>query len=62
MAKAKFPEHIFVSHSEDGDSTWLNAQDTAIDAIDDDGPTRVATYKLVEVSELSKRVVSKASS
>lgn len=59
MANRKFPEHIFVAHGEDGDSTWLNANEEAINAIDDDGPTRIATYRLVEVNELSKRVVSK---
>ena len=56
----KFPEHVFVAVREPGENEYLECSKQASDAIEDDGPTRVATYKLVEVNELSKRSVSKA--
>ena len=57
---AKFPEHVFVSRRKDNDgSTFLTADADFRREIEDDGPTEVATYKLVEVNMLSKRVVSK---
>jgi hypothetical protein len=54
----KFPEFVFVAVREPGEEEWLNCEVDAADAIEDDGPTRVATYQLVEVNKLSKRVVS----
>ncbi len=60
MASKKFPQRIFVSWKDDSDGTaWLSADAQAAREIEDDGPSRVATYKLVEINELSKRVVSK---
>jgi len=61
MAKnKKFPEFIFIARQAARDlSTWLAAKEKPEQAIEYDGPTSVATYKLVETNRLSKRVVSK---
>lgn len=55
----KFPEFVFVAVKEPGENEWLECSQAAMDAVEDDGPTKVATYQLVEVNELKKRVVSK---
>ena len=56
----QFPKFIYVRVEEPGQNEWLNAELTALEAIGDNGPTKVATYQLVDVNELSKRAVSKA--
>ena len=62
MKGKKFPAAIFVSRTNGGtDEEYLDAHEDAAECVEDDGPTRVATYKLVEVLELSKYVVSKPS-
>lgn len=58
MAKHKFVDHIFVAYHDDGDDKWYNANQDANAVVEEDGPTRVATYKLVEVNSLAKRIVS----
>lgn len=54
----KLPEFVFVSWKGD-DEPFLTASVKAASEIEDDGPTVVGTYKLVETAKLSKRVVSK---
>lgn len=57
MKRKKFSEFIFVRIEAAGDETYLLAFDKAGDAIEGSGPTRVATYKLVDEDKLSTRVV-----
>jgi len=54
---AKFPKWLFVNQQVENDGTkyFVNYEDQA-DAVDGDGPTQVATYQLVKVHKLSKRV------
>lgn len=52
----KFPKWLFISEQGDGKEKWLSASRNQVDAIEDDGPTQVATYQLVKVNKLSKRV------
>lgn len=54
MAKLKFPTLIFVRKDKDGDVEYLLAFEEQAEAIDEDGPTAVATYKLVEENKLEK--------
>lgn len=50
----KFPKYLFVARDGEGEDEFFNTQESGRDCINDDGPTRVATYQLVEVKELSK--------
>jgi hypothetical protein len=61
MKARKFPKSLYVTVNEDKNDLWYLAREKASDVIEDDGPTRVACYKLVDVQELTKRVVSKQS-
>lgn len=54
----KLPQFVFVAVREPGEEEFLACETNAQDAIEDDGPTLVGTYKLVEVNRLTKRVVS----
>lgn len=56
----KLPEFVFVSIREPGEDEFLDCRLKGIDAVEDDGPTLVGTYKLVETNELAKRVTSKS--
>lgn len=47
MSKSKLRNLLFVSIKSDGDEGWLSANELPEDAIEDNGPTLVATYKLV---------------
>lgn len=51
----KLRKLLFVSVQGDGDDQYLNAQELAIHAIEDDGPTVVGTYKLVGKRKLVKK-------
>ena len=51
----KLRKLLFVSVQGDGDDQYLNAQELAINAIEDDGPTVVGTYKLVGKRKLVKK-------
>ena len=53
----KLRKLLFVSVQGDGDDQYLNAQELAITAIEDDGPTVVGTYKLVGKRKLVKKEV-----
>lgn len=58
MAKQNFPHTIFVRADVDSTGTKdLIAYDYAAKAIEDDGPTDVAEYRLVSVQKLKKKVV-----
>ena len=59
VVKGKFPQFIFVRYERSGGGGYFVADEDAISVIDDDGPTHVGTYELKDISELSKRVVSK---
>lgn len=48
---------LFVSVQGDGEDRFLNAAELAINAIEDDGPTLVGTYKLVGKRRLIKSEV-----
>jgi len=54
----KLPEFVFVTWHDEGDDEWLSASAKSNDAIEDDGPTIVGTYQLVETNKLTKRVIS----
>lgn len=55
MARHRFKDVVFVSFKESGtDNEWMEVNESPIEAIEEDGPTRVATYKLVEVRTLQK--------
>jgi hypothetical protein len=59
MTKTAFPKEIYVSWGEDDpgrEDRFLNAAETEYAAINDDGPSSVATYQLVEVRNLDKIV------
>lgn len=56
-----FPKVVFVSLREPGDGEFFVCENRKMDAIEDDGPTKVATYQLVEVHTLEKSLVSKKS-
>jgi hypothetical protein len=53
----KFPGWIFLSEREesDGSKYFLN-DENQMDAIDGDGPSKVATYKLIKVNTLAKHI------
>lgn len=57
MAKVKLPKEIFVAwRTGAGSDPWLTASETEDEAIEDDGPDYVGTYKLVKIRKLAKRV------
>jgi hypothetical protein len=51
------PKTLYVSRVTEGDEEWLSTSVKLADAIDEDGPTMVGTYTLVEVTLLKKTVV-----
>jgi hypothetical protein len=53
----KLPKEVYVAIRGDDESTWLECARTPEDAIQDDGPTEIGTYRLVEVNELRKCAV-----
>ncbi len=54
------PREIYVAIRESGtDNEYLVAEVTPEEAIEDDGPTRVGTYRLISQKILVKRVVAK---
>lgn len=57
MAEPNFPQSVFVTVRGDVDDAYLDVAYTPEEAIEDDGPTHVATYKFVGVNILSKKVV-----
>lgn len=58
-AMKKLPEYVFVSWRDSNDGPWLSVDKDAAKEIEDDGPSAVGRYKLVEVNELTKRVTSR---
>lgn len=63
MAKLKkLPPVVYVAardNAGDDDDPWLECQMTPQDVVDDDGPTIVGTYKLVEVNSVTKSAASR---
>lgn len=58
MAKKGLPKTVFVTVRElQNDEPYLAAERSAEATMEDDGPTVVGTYKLVEVRTLTKEVV-----
>ena len=56
MKKMKvLPKSLFVREGKDGDETYYLAYTFPQDAIEDDGPTLVGTYELVEEQRFVKR-------
>lgn len=54
----KLPKVVYVAIREGSDrSTWMECERLPEDAIEDDGPTEIGTYRLVEVNELRKQAV-----
>lgn len=54
----QFPGFLFIAEHGEPQERWLSANKEAIDCLEDNGPELVATYQLVEVNKLSKRVKS----
>lgn len=54
----KLPEYVFVSWRDSNDGPWLSVDKDAAKEIEDDGPSVVGTYRLVETNKLTKRIVS----
>lgn len=54
----KLPKLVYVSWKETSDGPWLSTSATPGGEIEDDGPTTVGTYRLVDICALSKRLVS----
>lgn len=58
MAKkeSKFPETLYVRREEDGDDVFYIAFENDADAIEGDGPTKVATFVFTSTHKLVKTV------
>jgi hypothetical protein len=55
------PKLVYVAIREElGEGAWLTCETSPTAAIEDDGPTKVGTYRLVGVDELRKEAVSTA--
>ena len=52
----KLAKMLFISVQGEGEDQYLQATDKEVDAIEDDGPTVVGIYKLVEKRTLVKGV------
>ena len=56
---SKLPKTIYVRWDGVGSEQYLTASTSKQDAIEDDGPSRVGTYQLVEEHILTKTVQEK---
>ncbi len=53
----RLPNTIYVSIQGEGSGRYLQANTDAINALEDDGPTKVGTYRLVHTEELKKQII-----
>ncbi len=51
------PKVVYVSIREPGESGWMTCETNKVEAIEDDGPTLVGTYRLDYVEEVHKEAV-----